>query len=141
MEDVNNRSFLGRGWGFPPTFNKVTHRLEMVDDEKDIHQSILILLKTTPGERPMNPSFGCDLQSQVFNTINSNTLARIKNLIKKAILLYEPRVDVKNIDIDDSKEAEGRLDINIEYQVRSINSRMNMVFPFYYREGTNIEEK
>jgi phage baseplate assembly protein W len=59
-------------------------------------------------------------------------------LIKTAILYYEPRIDVKKIDIDPADELNGVLLINIDYIIRATNSRMNMVYPFYKEEGNEL---
>ena len=40
----SNTSFLGTGWSFPPTFNRDTATVDMVSDEKDIQQSLEIIL-------------------------------------------------------------------------------------------------
>ena len=47
------KSFLGRGWGFPPTFNKENADVEMVTKEEDIRQSLYIFINTKFGERLM----------------------------------------------------------------------------------------
>ena len=36
------KSFLGRGWSFPPTFRKEMADIEMVSKEEDIRQSLQI---------------------------------------------------------------------------------------------------
>lgn len=133
----HNKSFLGQGWSFPPAFEE-NAKLKMVSAEDDVRESIWILLSTAPGERPMNPNYGCDLKSQAFSIIDSNTLAKIESHVANAILFFEPRVDLEFVEVDDSREADGILEINIEYTVRSINSRTNMVYPFYFLEGTDL---
>ena len=60
------KAFLGRGWAFPPTFEKVTSpgdgttdgRVAMVSQEEDINQSLHILLSTSLGERVLQPEYG-----------------------------------------------------------------------------------
>ena len=49
----NDKSFLGTGWSFPPSFNKNLLSVEMVSDETDIKQSLKIYLSTKVGERIM----------------------------------------------------------------------------------------
>lgn len=110
----------------------------MVDDDVDIRQSLLILLSTDPGERLMNPSFGCSIRSLVFETIDENLKAMLKEAIRKAIVFFEPRIDVENIMIDADKQNLGLIDIQIEYNIRMTNTRSNMVYPFYFKEGTLI---
>lgn len=133
-----NKSFLGSGWSFPPRFDKNTGGLELSHDDRDIAESIFILLSTTPGERVMNPGYGCDLHSMVFSTISTSTITRIEDMISTAILYYEPRVNLVAVDVDTSEQVKGKLDISITYEIKGTNSRKNMVYPFYLTEGTDI---
>ncbi len=134
----NTKSFLGAGWSFPPQFLDSTEGLHLSTDEQDIAESLIILLTTQPGERVMNPKYGCDLHSQVFSSINASTKTRIEDLISTAIMYFEPRIKLLGIDIDDSDQMNGRLNIGISYQIKGTNSRKNMVYPFYLTEGTDV---
>jgi phage baseplate assembly protein W len=60
--------------------------------------------------------------------------------IKTAILYYEPRIDVKKIDMVEDEMLEGKILIEIEYIVRSTNSRLNFVYPFYKGEATEVND-
>jgi len=135
-----NNSFLGRGWSFPPTFNKDAGSIEMVGEEEDIRQSLYILLSTTPGERITNVKYGCDLNRVLFDPVNSSVDIIIKDLISRAVLYYEPRISLKEVFIDKSRQLEGIVEITLQYVVRRINVRSNIVFPFYQLEGTNVKE-
>ncbi|NLB91814.1 MAG: GPW/gp25 family protein [Bacteroidales bacterium] len=129
------KSFLGRGWSFPPEFSKESRSVKMLEDEADIKSSLEILLSTRLGERIMVPGYGCNLEELLFSPLNLTLKTYVIDLIKTAILYHEPRIDVKKIDIDPADELNGVLLINIDYIIRSTNSRMNMVFPFYKEEG------
>lgn len=139
MADNNNKSFLGSGWSFPPRFLDSSGGIEMSTDSDDIAESIYILLTTLPGERIMHPEYGCDLHSQVYRGINTTTKTVIKDLISTAILYYEPRVSLVAINVDSKNQVDGRLDINITYDIKGTNSRKNMVYPFYLVEGTDVK--
>jgi phage baseplate assembly protein W len=134
-----NSSFLGRGWSFPPEFNKHTAGVKMLEDEADIDSSLEILLSTRPGERVMEPDYGCDLEDLLFKPVNLTLKTYVIDKIKTAILYYEPRIDVNNVNIDSSRENEGVLMIVIDYTVRATNSRKNKVYPFYKEEGTELK--
>lgn len=131
-------SFLGRGWSFPPTFDKAGRTLLMADAIEDIEESIRIILGTTPGERMMQPDFGCNLNKLVFETVNSSLIAEINHLIYHALLEFEPRVIYLSTDVLQRNDAEGFLQLQLHYTVISTNTRHNMVYPFYFLEGTNI---
>ena len=133
------KSFLGTGWGFPPSFSKTTEPVGMLSDEPDIQSSLEILLSTRQGERVMRQDYGCNLDELVFEPLTTTFKTYIKDLIATAILYYEPRIDVNKIDLDNTGELDGRILISIDYTVRSTNSRFNFVFPFYKTEGTDTK--
>ena len=41
---MENHSFLGKGWSFPPEFEEKRRSVKIVEEELDIKESILILL-------------------------------------------------------------------------------------------------
>ena len=134
----NIKSFLGTGWSFPPQFLDSTQGIRMSSDEEDIAEALYILLTTIPGERIMNPEYGCNLHSQVFRNIDPNTLTTIEDMISTAILYFEPRVRLESVDFDLSDQMNGRVNIQINYVVKGVNSRQNLVYPFYMIEATDI---
>ena len=135
----NKKSFLGTGWAFPPEFNKSLKATKMISEEEDIKSSLHILLTTKLGERIMLPDYGCNLEELLFENLNRTLITFVADLIKTAILYHEPRIDVTKIDIYEANAIEGKLIIEIEYIVRVTNSRINMVFPFYKEEGSDIK--
>jgi hypothetical protein len=139
MTDIDN-SFLGIGWSFPPEFHKHADALElkMVAEEEDIAESLMILLSTRPGERIMQPDYGCELHTMVFETIDESTVTELKDIIERAVLFYEPRITLENIDVNTEDELEGRLKLQLNYTVRKTNTRSNIVYPFYYLEGSQV---
>jgi hypothetical protein len=138
MEDKDlDTLFLGTGWGFPTTFIKTYGTIGMVSGEEDIRQSLEILLGTTLGERILHPDFGCNLDRYLFAPMTTTMKTIVKDLVETAILRHEPRIDLLKVTIDLEKELEGVYLIEIDYKIRSTNSRSNYVYPFYLEEGTN----
>ena len=133
-----DKSFLGTGWSFPPGFNLAARDVQRVDEEDDILQSLYILFSTTPGERVLQPTYGCNLRSMVFENITESTKTEIRDIIEKAVLFFEPRIDLNSVDLDTGQIEHGILRVLVNYTVRATNTRSNMVYPFYFREGTNI---
>ena len=129
-------SFLGRGWSFPPTFSKTKREVEMTADEEDIQRSLEILLSTSPGERFLQPKYGCSLDALLFEPLTTTMKTYITGVIKQALLLFEPRIELHDVSLDTAGETAGRVDIVIEYTVRTTNSRYNLVYPFYRQEGS-----
>ncbi len=133
------KSFLGTGWSFPPTFDKNQKSVEMVSDIEDIEQSLSILLSTTLGERVMQPKYGADLYGYVFEPANTSLVTTITDLVRTAIIYFETRIDLIKLKIDTERAWEGLLLINIDYKVKITNSRFNYVFPFYVKEGVDLK--
>jgi phage baseplate assembly protein W len=127
--------FLGKGWAFPPAFNRGEQTVAMVTAEEDIRESLQILLATIPGERVMLPDYGCLIHQHVFDVMGETLFTEIKALIEYAILHYEPRINLENISYS-QEQYEARLLINLEYTIIQTNTRSNLVFPFYLKEGT-----
>jgi phage baseplate assembly protein W len=132
---VNDSSFLGTGWSFPPTFTEGGADVVTVSDAEDIHQSLQILFATTPGERVMQDDYGCDLGRYLFEEIDRSLINSLTALVSDAILFHEPRVTLNNLQISDEEADGGLLLIHIDYTIRSTNSRFNMVYPFYLSEA------
>ncbi|MCP4075090.1 MAG: GPW/gp25 family protein [Gammaproteobacteria bacterium] len=132
-----DESFLGSGWGFPPTFNKTTRSVDMLTGEDDIPSSLEILLSTQVGERVMQPKYGCNLDRLIFEPVDTTLQAYIKDLIKTAILYFEPRIILNDVVLI-PRPMEGRIDIEIFYTVATTNTRNNYVYPFYIEEGSEV---
>ena len=133
----SEKSFLGTGWAFPPRFVK-DKGVEMISFEEDIRQSLIILLSTTPGERMFRFDYGCNIRRWVFEEMTLSNETLIIDCISDAILYYEPRIDVERISLDTRDVLDGTLLINIDYRIRQTNSRSNIVYPYYIKEGTNL---
>lgn len=133
-----NDSFLGRGWAFPPAFNFELGTVETVAAEEDIRQSLRIIIETIPGERIMFSTFGCGIRKFVFESNDPTHMSMLKDSIYDALLYNEPRIKLEKIDITDDTQRFGLIHIHIFYTIIITNTRSNMVFPFYIKEGTNL---
>lgn len=139
MEDADP-GFLGRGWSFPLRIDPATGRAAMAVAEEDINESLRILFSTRPGERIMQPEYGCRLFDLVFEPMSEETNSAIEVAITQAILFFEPRVTLEEIEVTTTEWLEGKLAIRLDYTVNQTNSRSNMVFPFYETEGTLVSD-
>ena len=132
------QSFKGTGWAFPPAFTKGVSGVHMVSDDEDIQQSLNILLTTAVGERIMRPDYGCDLRPYLFEPINTTLETLIKDIVETAILYHEPRIELLDLTLTD-QSLEGILLIEIDYRIRSTNTRANFVYPFYKNEASELQ--
>ena len=132
------KAFLGKGWAFPPAFDRNSGKVSMAQYEEDIDQSLRILFSTSVRERVLQPEFGCNPEDYVFTALNVTFLSYLEDLIRKNIAKFEPRIKVLSLVIAPT-ELEGMLEIKLDYVVRTTNTRYNIVYPFYKQEGTNVD--
>lgn len=139
-EITGDRAFLGRGWSFPPTFDRAVGGVRMLEQEDDIASSLELLLSTATGERIMVPQYGCNLDELVFESLDTRMRTLMADKIEAAILYHEPRIELEEVRIGEDAESllGGRVLIEIDYRVKTTNSRFNFVYPFYLDEGTDI---
>lgn len=128
------RDFLGKGWKFPVKTG-LDGRIAMSQYEEDIKESIWIIIGTAKGERVMRPDFGCGIHDLVFAPINTATVTLIENSVREALTLWEPRIELISVEASTKKANEGELPVSIDYRVRTTNNRVNLVYPFYLKEG------
>lgn len=136
---LKENSFLGSGWSFPVTFSYANKQLVSSSYETNINESINIILLTTNGERCFDPQFGSGLQRFYFRAMDETLKGEIKDAVQTALLHNEPRITVTNVSVSYTDIPGGQVEIAITYIYNQTNTRHNYVFPFYLKEGTNIQ--
>lgn len=96
----------------------------------NLEESIVIILRTSPGERVYRPDFGCRLSELVFEPLNIQTLLMIRLAVEEAIEAWEPRVNLIEVRTDPDP-IRGKVDIEIIYQPKDSYESRSMVYPFY----------
>jgi phage baseplate assembly protein W len=134
MTTTTQRKHLGIGWKFPLQVSP-RGQIAKAAYEQRIEESIYLILGTAKGERVMLPDFGCGIHEIVFDPNNSLTVALVTQSVREALLKYEPRIDVLNLDVQSTSEQPNLLLIRIHYRIRASNAISNLVYPFYIREG------
>jgi Bacteriophage baseplate protein W len=130
---IPSKAFLGVGWRFP--VKPVNGRLGYAAYEDDVEQAIQILLLTERGERPMLPEFGGGLRRFLFEPNSPATRHAIEHVVRTALIDWEPRIDVDQVEVTADETQPNLLLIHVDYVVRATNSFYNRVYPFYLLEG------
>lgn len=108
-------------------FSDFTRNLEQVPGRQDVSrvvnenavkESIRNLVLTNRGERLFQPNIGCDIQGSLFENIDANTILILKENIKSTIRTYEPRCNLRDV------EVSGNIDTN-ELRVKIVFSVIN----------------
>lgn len=122
--------FIGAGWAFPLRTN-ATGGIALVSREREIEESIRLILGTAPGERPMRPEFGCRIHDEVFSGADAATAGRIAEDVRGALRRWEPRIELADVAVSLDAGDPSVLYIDIRYAIRATNEPRNLVFPFY----------
>jgi phage baseplate assembly protein W len=132
---------IGSGWHFPVRLDVASPETGVIPDrgrggiafargERDIEHAIFIILSTIPGERRMRPAFGCRVHELLFDPINATTLGLMHQYTVEALVMWEPRIDVRDVRLTPFFE-DGHVDIEIAYTVRATKDERTLVYPFY----------
>ncbi|WP_454083301.1 GPW/gp25 family protein [Georgenia sp. Marseille-Q6866] len=124
------QEFIGTGWAFPLRTD-ATGSIALVRGEREIEESIRLILATSPGERPMRPEFGCSVHDYVFAPADAATAGDIAYSVRVALERWEPRIELAAVVVRFDAIDDGALYIDIAYTLRGTNDPRNLVFPFY----------
>lgn len=135
MAAVNNdaRAFLGRGFKFPLQVTP-RGRLALAQEEERIEEAIYLILGTRLGERLMQAAFGCGIHDLLFAPNNPTTRTRAVEHVRRALVAFEPRIDVLSVTAETTDAEPSLLLIRIDYRIRANNAVGNLVYPFYITE-------
>lgn len=122
--------FVGAGWAFPMAID-ATGGVALVRRERELEDSMRLILATAPGERPMRPEFGCGIHDYVFAPADATTAGRIAYEVRDSLERWEPRVDVVDVIVTTDSQDRACLYVEITYTIRGVNDPRNLVFPFY----------
>ncbi len=121
---------LGTGFQFPFGVDG-RGGIAMSRQEKDIEESIRIILGTSQGERRMRPLFGCRIHELVFAPNNATTWGLMQQYVEEALGWWEPRIEVLSVDVQPDPEERSRLLVNILYKIKATSDKRSLVYPFY----------
>ncbi len=91
--------------------NKFTDDVSLVKDAYAIRQSLINLILTIPGEKPFNRNFGTKINDMLFENFSPMVSMRMEMEIRDSIKLFEPRVRVDDVFINDAPITEQTSDV------------------------------
>lgn len=133
---MDNPSFLGTGWGFPPVFDKSSQSVSLLHDEADIKSGIFLIISTRLGERKMRADFGSNLDDMVFEGLTTGNRALMESRVRTALERYEPRIILDRVEAIQPDPGLGLVNIHVDYRVRANNRADNLVYPFYLSDNS-----
>lgn len=123
---------LGKGLRFPFQFHRRSGGARISTttsaDHAHIHESIIQILGTRPGERLMNPEFGAQLRDLVFQPNDHILRGLLRHYIIDALTRWEKRIQVTDVSFEDSES--NTISASISYRIIQTQVEGNMVYPF-----------
>lgn len=112
----------GRGMAFPPHIG-ADGRIAWSQGETNIREAIEVILKTEERERLNLPSFGAGLRKFLFEPNTVGTRQQIADRIQRALQLWEPRITVAAVDVEDDAADPQSAIATIHYQLVATRAR------------------
>jgi phage baseplate assembly protein W len=106
--------------------NPVERDIKADYDEAAIKNSLTNLFNTLPGQNLLNPEYGLNLIQYLFQPANQSTANIIGQTILKQIGIYEPRVRVKNVNVDVNPD-EQLYTVSLSILILPINKNINII--------------
>lgn len=92
---------------------------ETEDIDRHIHDKILAVLFTRPGERVMQPRFGAGLEAQVFENVSPLAVSALEYRIRESLdRAFADEAILEDVTVTPS-DAEGAILITIDYARRA----------------------
>lgn len=128
------KDFVGTGLRFPITVN-AHGSLATSSGAERVQDAIWVIVSTSPGERVMRPTFGAGVNDYVFANNSAPARTGLASAIKRALLDWEPRIDVVAVRVEEVVGNESQVLATVEYRLRGTNELFNAVYPLSLTEG------
>ena len=100
------------------TFQKhpLTSDILALKNESAIARSVRNIVFTVPGEKFFDEDFGSRISQSLFENINDISANIIRNEIKNSLKLYEPRVNVREVEVKPNFD-QNEFNVTIIYEI------------------------
>ena len=100
------------------TFQKhpLTSDILALKNESAIARSVRNIVFTVPGEKFFDEDFGSRISQSLFENINDISANIIRNEIKSSLKLYEPRVNVREVEVKPNFD-QNEFNVTIIYKI------------------------
>ena len=96
--------------------NPLTSDLIVLKNENAIARSVRNIVFTIPGEKFFDEDFGSRISQALFENINDISANIIKNEIESSLKIYEPRVNVREVEVSPNFD-QNEFNVTIIYEI------------------------
>ena len=104
-----------KGWKFPVQVNKTTGKIETIEDNENIKQSVRVILGTQKYERKVVPTFGTDLRSYMFEVVDPTFISTLRSAISSSLKMWEKHITDLEVTVKASSGPVSVVEANIDY--------------------------
>ena len=94
---------------------------------EETRTTLLYVLNTQKGERPMHPDFGTELRQALFEPANERTRVQVEEEIRAAIERYVPYVNLEQFAIERGRD-QSRLKVSFSTQFNTPQQEIELLF-------------
>lgn len=94
-----------------------------------IRQSLFNILNTSPGQRVINPDFGCNIRQYLFEPFDEQTASKLGQRIKNSFERFEPRIRVVKVNVI-LDETNFSYEVQVMYFIPSLSVNDNVTVEF-----------
>jgi phage baseplate assembly protein W len=113
---------IGRGISFPPRVGP-DGRLQWSEGERNVRESIQVILSTEPRERMLLPEFGAGLGRYLFEPNTVTTRHQLAERISRALAAWEPRIAVEAVSVEADPQDARAATATITYKLVATGAR------------------
>jgi len=118
---MNAADLFGTGISFPPRVENGA--LALSAGERNVRESITVILRTQLGERLRRPTFGSGLATYLFEPNTLTTRHAVQMEIERALAHWEPRIKVESVTVEPvATDAQAAL-ATVVYQLVATQAR------------------
>ncbi|MGN1043803.1 MAG: GPW/gp25 family protein [Acutalibacteraceae bacterium] len=104
-----------KGWKFPVQIDKSSGKIQTVEDNECVKQSVRVIIGTQKYERKIVPNFGTDLRWFMFQVVDPNFISEVKSTLTDSITEWEEHIASLNVSVNSSTGPISTVTANIDY--------------------------
>ena len=104
-----------KGWKFPIQINESNGRIQTVEDNECVKQSVKMILSTQLYERKIVPTFGTDLRRYMFEVVSPTFVSDLKKTIASSVNKWEEHVLDINVSVEATPGPISTVNTSVDY--------------------------
>lgn len=104
-----------KGWKFPVQIDKSSGKIQTVEDNECVKQSVRVIVGTQKYERKIVPNFGTDLRWFMFQVVDPNFISKVRSTITESLNEWEEHIASLNVSLNSSTGPISTVTANIDY--------------------------